>query len=104
MQFVSISNLTLKLIDMKKIISLVLLSTLLFSCNGISKNKQEDKSVDQDISLVQTPSSNAKELLPTEKNPDTAASSNENILQGTLRGQNPDWDKKIIKTADLKLE
>ncbi|HEY5406406.1 MAG TPA: DUF4349 domain-containing protein [Ginsengibacter sp.] len=88
---------------MKKIISLVLICTLLFSCDRFSKDK-EDKSVDKDISLLQAPPSNAKELLPKEINSDTSTTSNENILQGTLPGQNPDWDKKIIKTADLKLE
>ena len=104
MQFVSISNLNLKLIDMKKIISLVLISTLLFSCGGISKNKQEDKFADQNMSLAKVPSSNSKEILANQINSDTSATSNDNILQGTLPGQNPDWDKKIIKTADLKLE
>ncbi len=89
---------------MKKIISLVLISTLLFSCGGISKYKSEDISADKDISLAQAPPSNAKDLALTEKNSDTSTISNDNILQGTLPGQNPDWDKKIIKTADLKLE
>ena len=63
MQFVSISNLTLKLIDMKKIISIVLISTSLFSCDRFSKNKQEDRSADQDMSLAKVPSSNSKEIL-----------------------------------------
>jgi hypothetical protein len=89
---------------MKKIISIVLISTLLFSCDRFSKDKQEDKSVDKDISLIQIPPSNAKDLSLTGKNIDTSTTSDDNILQGTLPGQNPDWDKKIIKTADLKLE
>jgi Domain of unknown function (DUF4349) len=105
MEIVSMSNLTLKLIDMKKIIPVVLISTLLFSCNRISKNKSEVDSAVQDMSLVKAPSSNAKtELLSKEINSDTSATVNSNILQGTLPGQNPDWDKKIIKTAELKLE
>jgi hypothetical protein len=102
MQFVSISNLTLKLIDMKKIISVVFVCTLLFSCDRISKDKPEVDSAIQSMSLEKPPSSNAKEFLPKEINSDSSATGN--ILQGTLPGQNPDWDKKIIKTADLKLE
>ena len=98
------SNLTLKLIDMKKIISLVLICTLFFSCDRISKDKREADSNVQDMTLEKAPSSNAKELLPRALNTDSSATANGNILQGTLPGQNPDWDKKIIKTADLKLE
>ena len=45
-----------------------------------------------------------KKFWRTEINSDTSTTSSDNVLQGTLPGQNPDWDKKIIKTADLKLE
>src|ERR1017187_7203732 len=89
---------------MKKIIPVVLICTYLFSCDRISKNKTEVDSADQDMSLAKLPSSNGKELLPKEIDSDSSATTNSNILQGTLPGQNPDWDKKIIKTAELKLE
>ena len=88
---------------MKKIIPVVLLCTLIFSCHNNSKTPETDASV-QDMTMAKVPSSNAKELLPNEVNNDSSATANSNVLQGTLPGQNPDWDKKIIKTADLKLE
>jgi hypothetical protein len=105
MEFVSMSNLTLKLIDMKKIIPVVLACTLLFSCDKKSTNNSDFDSNVKDMTLAKVPPSNNKELLSKEiNNTDSSGNTNSNILQGTLPGQNPDWDKKIIKTADLKLE
>ncbi|MEO8413605.1 MAG: DUF4349 domain-containing protein [Ginsengibacter sp.] len=88
---------------MKKLIAIVLMGTLFFSCDSISKNKPADDTL-QDMSLLKHPSSNAKEPLRSEINSGATTSFVSKILQGTLPGQSPDWDKKIIKTAELKLE
>ena len=89
---------------MKKIIPLVLTCTLFFSCDRPSKNRSDFDTSVQDLTAAKVPLSNNKALLLNEINSDTSATANINVLQGTLPGQNPDWDKKIIKTADLKLE
>lgn len=106
MEFVSISNLIFKLIAMKKITFAVLVCTLIFSCDRKSKSDKDfDLSVQDITTLAKAPPSNNRDLLANEINntgSDTLTGSN--ILQGTLPGQNPDWDKKIIKTAELKLE
>ncbi|MEP6949390.1 MAG: DUF4349 domain-containing protein [Ginsengibacter sp.] len=77
---------------------LLLAASALFSCSRSTSSKA-DKDMSIELPLIQSKSSN-NEILKT-SNTDTVAGIS---LQGSAPGQNPDWDKKIIKTAVLKLE
>jgi hypothetical protein len=107
MEFVSMSNLIFKLIDMKTIFLLLALPIFIFSCDrpNLFSAKEKDvtaKNDAQDLSLIAP----ADSKIPNDdlfKNMQTDTA-NGISFQGTLPGQNPDWDKKIIKTASLKLE
>lgn len=91
---------------MKKIFFLLLILTFILSC---SKKSSDSKFETKDLELKAPAQSKvpvqskgegfADNILAT----DTTATINTNVLQGTP-GQNHDWDKKIIKTAILKLE
>lgn len=106
MEFVSISNLTYKLIDMKKNFFLLsALSIFIFSCENsgtpFSKNKKlNTKEETKNLPLAPPQEMKARndELIKNK-----VANTTDGIsLQGP--GQNTDWDKKIIRTAALKLE
>lgn len=88
---------------MKKIISFLFTASTLFifSCNKSDHSVLKDETRDMAMELppVQDKSSN-DELLKNKKSDTTGGIS----LQGSAPGQNPDWNKKIIKTAFLKLE
>ncbi len=105
MQFVSISNLTFKLIDMKPIFFLLFaLSTLILSCDNFHSSKDKNSAVKAetlDLSLAPPGMKATNDELFKTKETDTI---NGISLKGYAPGQNPDWDKKIIKTAFLKLE
>ena len=89
---------------MKKIIYAVLICSLLFSCDKASKTNS-----DYDTNLKElSPLKSVTEDKTSSKDINTVADSSgvtSNIpLQGTMPGQNTDWDKKIIKTANLQVE
>src|SRR6476661_8253152 len=88
---------------MKTIISLLLTASTLFilSCNkpGHPVLKSEIQDVKMQPAIAGDKASN-DELLKSRYSDTTSGIS----LQGFAPGQNPDWDKKIIKTAFLKLE
>lgn len=83
-----------------KTIHFLLLATFvlfIFSCNKSENSAQDLKTEDMTLAA------------PAEKDKDfenqvTTDTTGGISLQGTVPGQNPDWDKKIIKTAFLKLE
>ena len=87
---------------MKKIISSVLICTsiLLFSCGNNSKSTPDYDTSVKDITSLNKVSS--KEINTAEA--DTSRTTSNIPLQGTVPGQNSDWDKKIIKTATLQVE
>ena len=87
---------------MKTLFSLLFTAFILFifSCNQSSH--KTSKGEDQKLEMPPPPAlpgnkTQAMELLKKSESTDGIA------LQGSP-GQNPDWDKKIIKTAFLKLE
>ena len=102
-----------------KTIHFLLFATLfifIFSCNksgnSISRfdraktlsSQEKDKATIQDLQLV-PPATNQKDQLNKTMDSeiaDTIKAPSQLILQGT--SPNTDWDKKIIKTAFLKLE
>ena len=84
-----------------KTIHCLLLATFflfIFSCN---KSENSD-SKSELLQVRQTAPAEANKVADIElsKTDSTGGIS----LQGTPPGQNPDWDKKIIKTAFLKLQ
>jgi hypothetical protein len=108
MEFVSMSNLTFKLIDMKTISFLLFTSAFfIFSCNRpgslFSKDKNSVSQNKQDQLLAPLAEDKATAIDGIYQNQQTDSSGGI-LLQGSAPGQNPDWDKKIIKTASLKLE
>jgi hypothetical protein len=86
---------------MKAISGLLLTASTLFifSCDrsGLSNAKDKDLTLEP-VPVAAKPSN---DLL---SNNQVSDSSPAITLQGSLPGQNPDWDKKIVKTAFLKLE
>ena len=84
---------------MKKIFFLLISVTFFLSCNKVSDSKTEVK----EMQLSAPTLSKNKGLTDNIVATDSTGKVNTQILQGTP-GQNPDWDKKIIKTAFLKLE
>src|SRR5688572_6088568 len=80
---------------MKVPASILLLLVILFSCN-----KNADKYYSQPDDTKDIKHKNSQGLTNTEASTDTATN-NPLILQGSAP---TDWDKKIIKTASLKLE
>jgi hypothetical protein len=86
------------------IVPVALLALLWASCDG-PKNKEAkmDTATASVSSGVVTPESNG----PTDKEDEQAPGSPANHLQqkpGAAAPAYPDWDKKIIKTADLQIE
>jgi hypothetical protein len=88
---------------MKTIITLLSAASTLFifSCDKSvhSDLKYKTRDLKMEPPIAQDKASN-DELLKNRKFDITSGIS----LQGSVPGQNPDWDKKIIKTAFLKLE
>ena len=78
----------------------------LISCNQNSALKSPAKN-GYDKETDATPDaykSNASGLIEGTFAKDSSGIQTSIVLQGSSPGQNPDWDKKIIKTADLKIE
>jgi hypothetical protein len=76
------------------------LALFIFSCDrSNSSNLKAGKDMSIEPPVVQNKVSNVQ--LPKLRNTDSTDGIS---LQGSVPGQNPDWDKKIIKTAVLKLE
>src|SRR5687767_13415571 len=102
------SNLIFKLIVMKKLLVFILLLTVFSACDQVSKN-QDSKLSKQDLVTEQEPPP-PKLPMPgnkkyNEQNP--LVSDTSGLLQPISPGTNSarnDWDKKIIKTANLKIE
>ena len=85
---------------MKKIFFLLLISGFILSCG----KKAEFSSLEPKEQLKKVPSTSQVESISDNSIAlDSTGKVNTQVLQGTP-GQNPDWDKKIIKTAFLKLE
>jgi hypothetical protein len=82
----------------------ILMSALLISCNN--ENKKDAETIDtqmSELAPLQNIKDDANQQIPvgTFEMPDTVAV--DVPAQSTVKF-NPDWDKKIIKTATLKLE
>jgi len=99
MQIVSISISTFKLIDMKMkiIFSLLVMPVIFFSCNHSENDKSKNIALLSALEVTQEnqqPGKNSQEPLQ------------DTTQQGTISANpaNAGWDKKIIKTASLKLE
>ena len=104
MEFVSISISPLKLVDMKKILLLIFTMSLFAACTN-SSSELKSKATTQDLNSEE-PSSANKSFNESDniiEISDSVGSSSQFIPQGSAPN-NPDWDKKIIKTAFLKLE
>ena len=89
---------------MKKLIFLAFTLTIFIACHK-SSSEMKDNTTSQDLLLQNPPAANqtVNELYKTNVMvSDTTGVSSPIVLQGSP--QNPDWDKKIIKTAFLKLE
>jgi hypothetical protein len=84
---------------MKKIFFLLISLAFFLSCNKISDSKPEVK----EMQLMAPALSKKEGLNDNIIATDSTGKINTQMLQGTT-GQNSDWDKKIIKTAFLKLE
>jgi hypothetical protein len=76
------------------------LALFIFSCG---RSNPSDLTADKDRSIGSLPAQNksSNDELSRLRNTDSTGGIS---LQGSVPGQNPDWDKKIIKTAVLKLE
>ena len=85
---------------MKKIFFLLPTLIIFLSCN---KKTEDSKFETKDLELKSPSLSKTEGVANNIISTDTTATINTQVLQGTP-GQNPDWDKKIIKTAVLKLE
>ncbi len=89
---------------MKKILFASIAFIFLFSCNRNSKSfSDSDRSLDQ-MTPMQKTSSQSDRLPATDFTSADSSGTSGDILQGSLPGQNPDWDKKIIRTADMRIE
>ena len=88
---------------MKKIFLLLfaLVTFFIFSCNKSGNSDSELKTQDLTLTTPAVKDEAVSNKLFKNKNSDSSSGIS---LQGTTPGQNPDWDKKIIKTAFLKLE
>jgi len=87
----------------KKLLPVIVIATIFFSCNRNSKSEMQLDSL-KEIKAQAPPQQSDKEQapMPTGKPQQTTDSS-----ETTISSQPPvpvDWDKKIIKTATLKLE
>ena len=72
----------------------LLLAVTILSCNQYSAKEQAGTT---------EPKSEQNNYANTDSKDSTDAQTGM-ILQGSSPGQNPDWDKKIIKTANLTIE
>ncbi|MBA2250943.1 MAG: DUF4349 domain-containing protein [Chitinophagaceae bacterium] len=88
---------------MKTIYSFLFLTSILlfFSCNQTYKSDSTPKSADMSLSAPVEQNKASDKELPKNLASDTSGGI---FLQGSAPNSNPDWDKKIIKTAVLKLE
>lgn len=84
---------------MKKIFFLLISLAFFLSCNKISDSKPEVKEMQSMAPALSKKEGLNDNIIAT----DSTGKINTQVLQGTT-GQNSDWDKKIIKTAFLKLE
>ena len=84
---------------MKKIFFLLISLAFFLSCNKISDSKPEVKEMQSMAPALSKKGGLNDNIIAT----DSTGKINTQVLQGTT-GQNSDWDKKIIKTAFLKLE
>ncbi len=114
MESVSISISPLKLIDMKKTLFFIFTLAVFASCNNSSLTSK-DKSTTKNGKEIETtkdvmlpPASNkssaTNELISSTEKLDSTGTSSNFIPQGSTPNTTPDWDKKIIKTASLKLQ
>lgn len=97
------SNLISKTHYMKKNISLLFITSaiFIFSCNKSDHSRSQLKA--EDLKL-EAPAQSDKAVNNEVLSKQTADSSGAISLQGSAPNSNPDWEKKIIKTATLKLE
>ncbi len=80
---------------------MVALILFIFSCNKTNQSDSKLKVLD----LNSTPPAAQDKLVNAESLKTQSSDTTGGIsLQGSAPGQSPDWDKKIIKTAFLKLE
>jgi hypothetical protein len=104
MEFVSMSNLINKLIVMKRLPVFILLLLIFVSCNHSIKD-QELESKDLSTEQIQKPEPPAEDKK-IEKQNQLFSDSTGTIQQAPANNSSHkiDWDKKIIKTANLKIE
>lgn len=93
---------------MKKILFLLFTFAILAACNN-SSTGSKDELATQDLKLEEPPAPklpkrNGFNKLIEKVGTDSTGTSSQLILQGSTPNQSADWDKKIIKTAYLKLE
>ena len=80
---------------------MAIFAMMLYACNNASENNVQDNRLPAD----QTTTANAKDEEESKKQltADTVASATGNF-NTSAPNNNPDWDKKIIKTANLQLQ
>jgi hypothetical protein len=103
MEFVSMSNLINKLIVMKKIFVFFAFIVIFISCNHSLKTENSEK----DLILEQAPSSKSSLGNNNSEKQVQSLSDTTGAVQQALANNASakiDWDKKIIKTATLKIE
>ena len=88
----------------KKLLPIIIISFILFSCNRNGKSALKDESF-QELKSIQSPQEKKQEQAPIpvgqpQQQADSTKIENKNPEPAT----HIDWDKKIIKTATLKFE